>query len=121
MRKNVATLFDGPLATSERDWGAMKVRDGHVWEREGISKLRNGLTARFVIVFTSRRGPMFSDEILSWSKEAAIALVKRQTINTRKVGRLLDHFCYLWTLSSLFSSAYTHGRTLDIFLMDKTS
>jgi hypothetical protein len=64
---------------------------------------------------------MLSDAILSWSKEAAIALVKRQTINTRKVGRLLDHFCYLWTLSSLPSSAHTHGRTLDILFMHKTS
>jgi hypothetical protein len=64
---------------------------------------------------------MFSDEILSWSKQAAIALFKQQTINTRKVGRLLDHFRYLWTLSSLPSSAYRHGRTLDILFVHKTS
>ena len=100
----------------------MKVRDGHVWERGRV--YRNGVTVspRDPGLLSPRDVvPMFSDEILPWSKEAAIALVKRQTIKTRKVGRLLDHFCYLWTLSSLFSSAYTHGRTLDIFLMDKNS
>jgi hypothetical protein len=64
---------------------------------------------------------MFSDEISLLVKAAVIALVKRQTINTRKVGRLLDHFCYLWTLSSLPSSAYRPGRTLDIFFVHKTS
>lgn len=49
----------------------MKVRDGHVSERGEYIEMAlaaKGLTTRFGIAFTSRRGPMLSDEILSWSK-----------------------------------------------------
>jgi hypothetical protein len=58
VRKNVAALFNGPLAISERDCGAMKVCDGHVWERGEYIEMAlpaNG-SRRSGIAFTSRRG-----------------------------------------------------------------